>query len=149
VGEENMKIFDNCCVTTWDRFTDPGDYPSNAGSSPLPPGPWTPEEVEGYAIFVFDPDEEKELLELLSTSKDISSEDFVHDLILCEIDFNYDVRCTKVDIRILRIGGNNYFLVIPIEAKIEDSEVSIANGKEDDIIAKATEILRRKYNAQN
>lgn len=144
-----MVIYENCKVTSFTRFEDPGDYPSNAGSSPLPPGPWVPDEVDGYVIFVFDPNEEKELFELIATSKDISSEDFVHDLILGEFDFGYDVRYTKVDIRILKVGGNNYFLAIPLEAKAEDSEVSIANGKEDDIITEATETLRRKFNAQN
>ena len=144
-----MKIFENGSVVSWGRFEDPGDYPSGAGSSPLPPGPWVPDEVDGFAIMAFDPDIEKELLRIIATSKDVSSEDLVHDMVLGEFDFGHDVRCTKVDIKVLRIGGNNYFLVMPTEAKAEDSEVNIANGKEDDIIAEATEILRRKFNAQN
>jgi hypothetical protein len=42
--DKNMSV--NLTIN-YDRWEDPGDYPSGAGSGPLPPGPWQVDHVDG------------------------------------------------------------------------------------------------------
>lgn len=45
------EILNDLEVTSFTRWTDPGDYPSAAGSGPLPDGPEVPDEIDGCLIY--------------------------------------------------------------------------------------------------
>ena len=52
-----MKIIRDSLKAVFDRWEDSGQYPSNAGAGPLPPGPWYVSEVEGELVVELTPDE--------------------------------------------------------------------------------------------
>ena len=52
-----MKVLKNSLEAVWDRWEDPGDYPSNAGAGPLPPGPWQLTGVDGSLVIELTPKE--------------------------------------------------------------------------------------------
>ena len=60
-----MKLIKDTLKANFDRWEDPGDYPSNAGQFPQPPGPWYAKDVEGE--YVVELDGGHELISLLHT----------------------------------------------------------------------------------
>lgn len=50
-GRTLHPIADWVYVSSWDRWEDPGDYPSGAGSGPLPDGEPYPEDIEGSVVY--------------------------------------------------------------------------------------------------
>lgn len=68
---EMKKLHDEVIITHWDRWEDPGDYPNNIASKPLPPGPWYPEATEGHALYEMT-EEDWDRLEELDEPKEIA-----------------------------------------------------------------------------
>jgi hypothetical protein len=58
----NLKLY-------WNRWEDPGDYPSGAGAGPLPPGPWFVEDITGTVTYRISPEERWDLIEFESISE--------------------------------------------------------------------------------
>lgn len=76
------EVLNDLEVTAWGRWTDPGDYPSAAGSGPLPPGPPYPEDTDGCVIFAMNQQDWKDYEE----SKKEGCEDEMFDIGLSGVD---------------------------------------------------------------
>lgn len=83
-GEDIEIRADKAITVTWDRFEDPGDYPSGAGGGPLADGAWMIEDIdclfsvifsvpkewvremgEGWVFVFYDEDENEEVVEFI------------------------------------------------------------------------------------
>jgi hypothetical protein len=62
-----MKIGGNTLQSKWEKWTDPGDYPSGAGSSPLP-ARWFVESISGSVRVTFSESAAKDIAEIESES---------------------------------------------------------------------------------
>lgn len=138
-------MFENCAVVSWDQWTDPGDYPSNAGSSPLPPGPKYPEEVEGYAVVALDLDEQRLYDESVEFAKksggdfwtELNADDLIHDLRSDAFDFGseLELRCTACEIHPVCHEGLRYLVFIATEVEDDGNEVRVCNNSVEKILA--------------
>jgi hypothetical protein len=115
---EMKKLHDEVKITHWDRWEDPGDYPNNIASKPLPPGPWYPEATEGHALYEMteedwdrleELDEPKEIADFFEMNP-ISAEDYLEgSLAVTEAEYE---RVPLVEGR--TDLGEDYAVVIPI-----------------------------------
>lgn len=61
----------------YDRWTDPGDYPSGAGSGPLPSGPWYVDDMDGEVILRLDNDDRWSMIDYDSVSQWVNENAYV------------------------------------------------------------------------
>jgi hypothetical protein len=118
-------------VSSWTRWEDPGDYPNNIASGPLPPGPWEVECIEGCAVYQL---EEGDMAELEEAKKEDYLGDCFGDTII-DIGGDYDIQYLYPDgYEYEKLHG--FLVVVPTYEKIDGPSLT-------DELRKTEEWLRR------